>query len=249
VKRLSFSFILFVLAGTIPAKATELLVFAASSTTNAFSDVTLAYERKTGVKVRVSFAGSSKLAYQIYAGAPADLFLSANVGWMNYLEENGAIESQTRATLFSNSLVLIQPIDGSEPLTLETLGNNLSESRLAMADPDHVPAGIYAKQALMKLELWPRVVNRIAAMPSVRSAMALVSRGEAAAGIVYKTDAKIGAGIRVSAPIPANIHDPIRYPIAVVKGHLNPAVIDFLKFLKSDQAVKLFTNHGFLVSN
>ena len=233
----------------LPAKAAELLIFAASSTANLINDAAQIYERETGIRVKASFAGSSKLAKQIYAGAPADLFLSANIHWMDYLEENDAIEVETRTPLLSNSLVLVQPHDATPLLTLETVATGLRDSRLAMGDPDHVPAGIYAKQALIKLNLWPQVKDRIAAMPSVRTALALVSRGEVAAGIVYASDATASDKIRVSAHFSSDNHQKIHYPIAIVKGRKTEAALNFLEFLKSDQSVKLFTNHGFSVSN
>lgn len=231
------------------ANAADILVFAASSTTNALSEIARSYEEKSGQKISISFAGSSKLAKQIHAGAPADLFLSANTRWMDYLETAGLIEPKTRSDLLGNTLVLIQPNDDSPGISLEKLPEGLADGRLAVGDPNHVPAGIYAKQALEKLNLWPSLEHRLAAMPNVRAALTLVSRGETAAGIVYLTDALISTKVRVAARFPQASHQQIRYPVAIVKGRATPEVLAFAAFLRSADAVKLFTKHGFSVSN
>jgi len=249
VKRLSTTLLLLCAVLVSPAKAADILVFAAASTTTALDEISTAYAQKTGVKVTTSFAGSSKLAKQIYAGAPADLFLSANIQWMDYLEENNAIEPQTRSDLLGNNLVLVQPKDDSKLITLKSLTASLKDNRLALGDPAHVPAGIYAKQALKNLKLWSSVEQRIAAMPNVRTALAMVDRGEVAAGIVYATDAEASSNVRISLRFPQGSHQLIRYPVAVVKGRASEQALAFLQYLKSPEAVKLFTKHGFSVSN
>jgi len=245
------SLLLLSLTGQGPALAedSQLLVFAAASTTNAVGEAGKLFESKTGIKVVNSFASSSTLAKQIAQGAPAHVFVSANVKWMDYLEKEEAIEKATRFNLLRNRLVLIAPsaspqekINLSETTDLVAL---LGDSRLAMGDPDHVPAGIYARQAMTSLGMWPVLEKKIAAAANVRAALALVESGESSLGVVYATDAAITDKVKVLALFPLESHPPIVYPVAEVKGQKNPAAGRYLEFLKSAEAAAVFTKYGF----
>jgi len=236
---------LWFLTGVGAFAAERVLVFAAASTTDAINKASQLFERESGIKVIASFAGSGALAKQVIAGAPADLYLSANVKWMDHAEANGGIDADSRQNLLANRLVLITPKD-APPITLKTLSTDLAGHRLAMGDPDHVPAGIYGKQALETLGLWKDVAQSIARMPNVRSALTLVDRGEAAAGIVYRTDAPIAPNTRISDTFPADSHAPIVYPIALTtKGAQTPEARQFLQFLTGEKARALFAKYGF----
>jgi molybdate transport system substrate-binding protein len=234
-----------------PARA-ETLVFAAASTTNAVEDVIAAYEAESGRKVTPSFASSSTLAKQIAEGAPAQVFISANPKWMSFLEDKGLVIEGSRSDLLGNGLVLIAPkseaapvaVDATLPLT-DLLG---PDGRLSVGDPDHVPAGIYAKQALTALGLWEAVEPRLARASDVRAALALVERGEAPYGIVYATDAAISDGVAVVGTFPEDSHPPITYPAALIAGPAagtGDEAAAFLAFLKSDTAAAIFKRYGF----
>lgn len=236
------------------SRAEELTVFAAASTTTALEE---AVDRFPGgsTTVRLVFAASSTLAKQIDHGAPADLFLSANGAWMDYLATRGAIELKSRLDLLGNRLVLIAPADRPLLVSLETgpglvgptLAAALGDGRLAIGDPAHVPAGIYAKAALEALDAWSSVAGKTARTADVRAALALVHRGEAAAGIVYRSDVAISGRIRVAALFPASSHPPITYPIAVVEGRRTPEVDRLFEFLRGPTAQAIFEKHGFSV--
>lgn len=235
-----------VLPGT--AQSQEVTIFAAASTTGAVEEAAQAFEQASGIRVRAVFAASSILAKQVAFGAPADLYLSASSRWMDYLEERGRIAPETRVDLLGNSLVLVVPVDS--PLKLEIgagvpLDQALGDRRLAMGDPNHVPAGIYGKAALQALGLWSRIAHRVAFAGDVRAALALVDRGEAAAGLVYGTDAAISARIRIAAHFPPDSHPPITYPLAVVAGQARPEVLKFHRFLTGPEAGAVFRRHGF----
>lgn len=237
-------------AATSRAAAPQsLLVFAAASTTNALTDVGRAFQARTGIKVVNSFASSSTLAKQIARGAPADIYVSANVKWMDYLEKSGALQPGARFDLLHNRIVLIAP-DQSPLGPLEVkkglkLAALLAGGRLAMGNPDHVPAGIYAKQALVSLGLWPQVGPKIAAAPNVRVALALVERGEAPMGVVYATDAAITKKVKVLGVFPRDSHKPIVYPAAMLQGRDSAAGRRYLKFLRSPAAAAIFKKYGF----
>ena len=241
---------LLVLGGS-PARADQpVTIFAAASTMEAVNAVVRAYEAGGRGAVRPVFAASSTLALQIARGAPADLFLSANTAWMDDLERRGAIEPRTRIDLLGNTLVLIAPRES--PLDLEiapgfALAEALSERRLAMGDPAHVPAGIYAKAALERLGVWSRVAGRVAFLGDVRAALILVDRGEAAAGIVYASDARIAPRVRVVGAFPADSHPPIVFPLAVVAGRRGPAVMALYAYLRGPEARTLFRARGFAI--
>jgi molybdate transport system substrate-binding protein len=230
----------------------DIVVFAAASTTNAISEIGDLYSAKHPGHVQPSFASSSTLAKQIASGAPADVYLSANKKWMDFLEEKNAIDKHTRFDLLGNRIVLIVPtrsalttIDVKPGMALaQSLG---SDGRLAMGDPAHVPAGIYGKQALEKLGLWDQVKDHLAPMKDVRAALAMAERAETPLGLVYATDAAITKKVRVVGTFPADSHPPIVYPVAAVAGGKAEAAARFLDFLKSPQARAVFEKYGFSV--
>ena len=231
-----------------PVQAGQVTVFAAASTTDAVQAVLTAFRKAhPRTDVRASFAASSTLAKQIARGAPADLYISANVAWMDYLADRGAIDPASRVDLLGNRLVLVaspmSPVSGD----LAKLPEALGERRLAIGDPAHVPAGIYAKQALQALGLWEKVADRAAFAADVRAALALVGRGEAAAGIVYATDARISDRVKRVATLPADSHPPIHYPLARVDGAAGPEVRRLYDFFRSNEAQAIFRDHGFTV--
>ncbi len=226
----------------------EVLVFAAASTAIAVEEAAALFAARGLGTARAAFAASSTLAKQIAAGAPADVYLAADPRWADYLEARGAIEPATRRVLVGNRLILVVPADSS--LTVDIgpgidLAGPLGAGRMAMGDPNHVPAGMYGKAALERLGAWPQVSRRIAAMPDVRAALTMVERGEAAAGIVYATDAAVSGRVRVAGVFPADSHPPIAYVVAVVAGRARPEVMAFMEFLGSPAATDLFARHGF----
>ena len=232
-----------------PASA-ETLVFAAASLKNALDDAVAAYERQGGGKAAVSYAASSTLARQLESGAPADIFISADLDWMNYAQQHGLIQPQTRKDLLGNRLVLVAPaastikveIAPGFPLT-KLLGGN----RLALADPDSVPAGKYAKAALERLGVWTSVEGKLARAENVRAALLLVARQEAPLGIVYATDAAAEPQVRIVAGFPAASVPPIIYPIALTAASKSPDAAKFLAFLESPAARPYFEKQGFTV--
>jgi molybdate transport system substrate-binding protein len=223
-------------------------LFAAASTVDAVAAVARAYQAGGGAKVRTVFAASSLLARQIAQGAPADLYLSANAAWMDELEGRGAIEAGSRVDLLGNALVLIAPKRSALEIAIAPgfpLDRALSDRRLAMGDPAHVPAGIYAKAALTQLGVWPEVSARVAYLGDVRAVLAMVDRGEAAAGIVYASDVSDFGRVRVLGRFPDASHPAIVYPLALVAGRRRPEVTAFYEFLQSPQARSLFEAQGF----
>jgi molybdate transport system substrate-binding protein len=234
-------------AATHAAERT-LTVFAASSLTEVLEKVGSAYTKNTGVPVRFSFAASSALARQVESGAPADAFVSADQDWMNYLAQRNLIQPATRTNIVTNSLVLVAPADSRVQLRIaprfalaQVLGRN---GRIAMGDPQTVPAGRYAKAALTSLGVWDSVTNRIIAADNVRTALNFVALGEAPLGIVYATDVRGNAKVRVVDTFPAGTHDPITYPAAATTRAGADAVA-FVRFLRSDEAQGIFREYGF----
>ncbi|MGF1760782.1 molybdate ABC transporter substrate-binding protein [Photobacterium sagamiensis] len=229
--------------------AEKITVFAASSLTNAITEVAELYRDKTGIRTRLSFASSSTLARQIAQGAPADIYLSANNKWMDYVFQQQVMEPETRQSLLTNSLVWVAPKYYSDDKIEVTASWDLSQAlqgtRLAVGDPAHVPAGRYAKESLQTLGLWQQAEPLLARANNVRSALVLVERGEAMLGLVYKTDALISKQVKLIADIPANSHQPIEYPVAIVKEKSRPEVKDFYQFLQSEQAIAVFSKYGF----
>lgn len=241
----------FVLVGLLlaglPAAAT-VTVFAAISAKNALDDAADAYGKETGDKVIVSYAASSALARQIENGAPADLFISADQQWMDYLAERRLIKPETRVDLLRNTLVLIAPAASKVRAEIKAgfpLASLLGDGRLAMANPDSVPAGKYGKAALEYLGVWSNVQSRVAPAENVRAALALVSRGEAPLGIVYATDVLADPGVRVVGEFPAASHPPIVYPAAVTADSKGSAAEKFLRYLVSPAAKQRFAKYGF----
>jgi molybdate transport system substrate-binding protein len=246
-------FLLLVLTLLVPltARAQELTVFAAASLTDAMKDVSALWTKDGHPALRLSFGASSTLARQIEQGAPAALFASADEKWMDYLADKKLIVADTRKSLLGNDLVLVVPADKPQHVTVgpdfDLLGMLGSTGRLATGDPAHVPVGIYAEQALKKLGLWDKVAPRLAATEDVRAALLLVERGEAPVGIVYGTDAAVSKAVMVAGTFPANSHDPVSYPFAVVKSGDTPEVRALMTFLEGPRARAVFVQRGFKV--
>lgn len=233
-----------------PAQARDVVVFAAASLKNALDDAAAAWMRETGKKAVISYAASNALARQIEAGAPADLFFSADLEWMDYAASKGLIKPETRIPLLGNTLVLIAPRDSSASIVLQPgvdLASTLGNGRLAMGQVDAVPAGKYGKAALEKLGAWTGVREKIAQTENVRAALLLVSRGEAPLGIVYKTDAASDPNVRIVATFPEGSHPPIVYPVALTQDSSNADAASFLAYLQSMQTKPFFERQGFTV--
>lgn len=235
--------------GPIVAKEQEpLVVFAASSMKNVLEDIVPLFEEQSGGKIVVSLAASSALARQIEAGAPADVFISADSVWMDYLAAAGLLVEDSRKIIAMNDLVVVGSVADSKPLNVnntEEFLDTLGDARLAMADPDHVPAGRYAKAALETLELWPALKNRLVPADNVRVALTLVARGEVPLGIVYASDAQSDDSVSVLARIPAGSHPSIVYPAAVVRGGKRAQAERFIDFLTFHEPQVAFINAGF----
>jgi molybdate transport system substrate-binding protein len=232
------------------AQAPKLIVFAAASLKDALDAANAAYTHEKGQETATSYAASSTLAKQIEAAAPADIFISADLEWMDYLAKKDLIKPNTRANLLGNRLVLIAPVANSGKLDIApnfSLARALGNGRLAIADPNGVPAGRYGKAALESLGVWSSVADRLAPAENVRATLALVSRGEAPLGIVYETDANSDKGVQIVGTFPENTHPPIIYPIAVVAASTNPGAPGYVAFLKSPAARPIFEKQGFTV--
>jgi molybdate transport system substrate-binding protein len=230
------------------AFAAEVLVFGAASLKEALDEQARRFADSSGDKVTVSFAASGALARQIVSGAPADLFISADRDWMDYLDERRLLRPATRIELLRNALVLIAPAKSQAQLVIGPgfpLAAALGRERLAMADPDSVPAGKYGRDALVHLGVWPSVEPRIARAENIRAALALVSRGEAPYGIVYATDAKADKGVRVVDAFPADSHPAVVYPAAIVAASASPAAKPLLDYLQSAAARPVWERYGF----
>jgi molybdate transport system substrate-binding protein len=237
------------LAGALPASAETVTVLAAASLKNAIDDVAKAYQAKSGDTVTASYAASSALARQIEQGAPADVFLSADAQWMDYLADKKLIVAASRRNLLTNHLALIAPADSKAAIRIGKgfpLAKALGDGRLAVAGPE-VPAGKYAKASLETLGVWPSVQGKLAQADNVRGALQFVSRGEAPFGIVYDTDAKIEPKVRIVGLFPDNSHPPIIYPGALIASSKNPAGAAFLSYLSGPEATKIFQKYGFTV--
>lgn len=248
----AISLVVLTISALRPARAEDLTVFAAASLTDAMTSVAKAYEAsQPDDHISLSFASSSTLARQIAAGAPAGVYLSANEKWMDWIEGKGLVAQDTRFDLLGNSLVLISPKDSKiktfkfdkQTKILSKIG---AQDRIAIGDPDHVPAGIYGKQALVSLKQWKDVEPRLARADNVRAALALVAQGETPLGIVYGTDAAISKNVKVVSTFPADSHPPITYPAAAIKGLDSPAAKRLLSFLQSDKATAIFRKFGFV---
>lgn len=225
-----------------------LTVFAAASLKESLDEAATAYQKQTGVPVRVSYAASSALARQIEQGAPADVFFSADLEWMDYLQQRDKLDVATRRSLLGNQLVLVAPkaskarVDLKRPATfLAALG----DGRLAVGQTQTVPAGKYAKASLESLSLWNGVKARLAESESVRAALMLVARGETPLGIVYASDAKAEPAVRVVATFPEDAHPPIVYPVAALRGANSAQATAFVQWLASPAADAIFQRRGF----
>lgn len=234
-----------------PADQAVVTVFAAASTSNAMDAVKAAFIDKTGLRVQTSYAASSTLAQQIAHGAKADIFLSANIDWADFVENEVAVAK--RRDVLGNQLVIIVPSDsdlrleGAEGLLGDELRGDEVEY-LALGDPDAVPAGQYAKQALIELGLWKKLKHKVAAGKDVRQALTYVETGAAEAGIVYATDAEISNKVKVAAVIPAGLAEPVRYPVLLLQDAVgNESAQAFLDYLLSPEASRIFETFGFVV--
>ena len=239
----------FVLTG-VPAHAQEttITVFAAASMKNAVDDINAAFTRQTGIKVTASYAASSALARQIENGAPADVFASADLDWMDYASSKKLVRDDTRVNLLGNRLVLIAPKDSKvEDVTIGA-GFNLAalagDGRIATGDVRAVPVGKYAKAALEKLGAWDAAGKKFAMAENVRAALVLVGRGEAVLGIVYETDAKVEPNVKIVGRFPEDSHPPVTYPVALTVA-ARPEATRYLVFLRSQAAKTIFETFGF----
>jgi molybdate transport system substrate-binding protein len=232
------------------AHAQDVVVFAAASLTNALDEAAKLFERQGGAQSKISYAASSTLAKQIESGAPADMFISADLDWMNYLEHRHLIQPATRRNLLGNRLVLIAPADSDVHAEIKPgfdLAALLGGGHLAMGDTDSVPAGKYGKAALEKLGIWNSVQHAVAPAESVRAALLFVSRREAPLGIVYATDAAADPRVKIVGMFPENTHPPIVYPAALTVDSKNPNAARLLDFLGSAAAKPIFEKEGFTV--
>ena len=225
--------------------AADLNIYAAASMKDALDEIIVAYKAQNKLDVVGVYAASGTLAKQIEAGAPADIFISADEEWMNYLAGKNLIKTETRADIIGNTLVLVKSKDANFDVKLAELPASLGQDKLALGEVTSVPAGKYAKAALEKLGQWQGVEKNVVAQENVRSALALVARGEAKLGIVYGSDAVAEAKVKVTAVFPEDSHAPIRYPAAVTENSSNAAATNLLAFLKGPEAQVIFKKDGF----
>jgi molybdate transport system substrate-binding protein len=231
------------------AQGSDLVVFAAASLKNALDAINAQWQKETGKSAKISYAASNTLAKQIEEGAPAQMFISADIPWMDYVEKKDLIKTETRSNLLGNRIVLIAPKDKAKAVDIKPgfdLAKLLGDGRLAVANVESVPAGKYAKASLQKLGIWDSVSGRLAQADNVRGALTFVSRGEAPAGIVYQTDAAADKGVTIIGMLPEDTHPPIIYPIALTKS-AGPEAAAFLAYIKSAKAKPLFEKEGFTV--
>lgn len=233
------------------AQGGGLVVFAAASLKNALDEIATAWAKETGKPLpRISYAASSALARQIEQAAPADLFISADLDWMDHVAGKNLIKPETRVNLLGNKIVLIAPKDSKAAVELRSgvdLARVLGSGKLAMANVDAVPAGKYGKAALEKLGAWEGVKGNVAQAENVRAALLLVARGEAPLGIVYATDAAAEPNVRILSAFPEDSHPPIVYPAAEIKDSRSADTKAFLDHLKSSKARPAFEKQGFTV--
>ncbi len=243
-KLLIFAFGLFLSAVSFADE--KLTVFAAASLTNALSEISTKYEKETGIKIAHSFAASSVLAKQIENGAPADLFISADLKWMNYLQEKSLVNKSSRKNLLANTLVLIAPKGRSFDVKFEEgfAFVKAFDGRLCTGDIESVPVGIYAKEALTNLGWWKDIKSRIVGTQDVRGALAFVERAECNVGIVYETDAKVSSKVDLVGTFPESTHSPVLYPVAMTVNSKESAKA-YLSYLQSDEAMNIFKKYGF----
>jgi len=231
-----------------PAAAERVTVFAAASLKEALDEQAGRFETETGNEVVLAYGASNALARQIEAGAPADLFISADLDWMDYVEQRGLLLPGSRVALLRNELVLIAPARSTTTLRIARnfpLAAALGAEKLALANPDSVPAGKYAKQALQSLGVWSRVAQNVVGAENVRVALELVARGEVPFGIVYRTDALSESGVRIVDVFPEATHSPIVYPAALTVTGKSKAARALLDALRSARARVVWSKHGF----
>jgi molybdate transport system substrate-binding protein len=233
---------------TAPDTAAAPVVFAAASMKTALDAAAAAWKADTGKTVSIAYASSATLAKQIEQGAPADIFISADLNWMDYLEKAKLIRAETRRNLLGNKLVLIEPGDADVKLEIAkgfNLAGAAGDGKIAVCAIDSCPGGIYAKEALESLGVLAGVEAKLAQADNVRNALNLVARGEAKFGIVYATDAKADPKVKVVGTFPASSHSPIVYPVALIAASTNPDAAFFLAYLASQSATQIFLEQGF----
>ena len=245
------------LAALLPAAraadaSAPLTVFAAASLKESLDEAVLAYQKQTAQPVRVSYAASSALARQIEQGAPADVFLSADLEWMDYLQQRKRVDTATRRNLLGNTLVLVAPDAGDvRPVTLQRGVDLLprlgARGRIAMGLVASVPAGKYARASFVSLGVWTALQPRVAEAESVRAALMLVARGEASLGVVYGSDAQAEPKVRVVGVFPEDTHPPIVYPVTRIASSRHPGAAAFVRWLATPTAARIFRRHGFKV--
>lgn len=231
------------------AQGDDLIVFAAASLKNALDNINAQYQKETGKSAKISYAASSALAKQIEGGAPAQVFISADIPWVDHVEKKGLTKAGTRFALLGNRIVLVAPKDKAQPVEIKPgfdIGKVIGDGRLSVANVDSVPAGRYGKASLGKLGVWDKVKDKLAQAENVRAALLLVSRGEAPAGIVYQTDAASDKGVAIIGTFPEDTHPPIIYPAVLLKD-AGPDAAAFLAYIKSAKAKPLFEAEGFAV--
>jgi molybdate transport system substrate-binding protein len=232
------------------ARANSVLVFAAASAAPAIRAASASFTERTGTTVTVSGAATSTLAQQIVRGAPAQIFVSAHPRWINHLAERNLIDQVRQTTLLSNSMVLIAHRDSSlntlNPASRSIAAALGKDGRLAIGDPDHVPAGVYAKQALMTLGVWNSIAERLAPAGDVVTALTFVARGEAPLGIVYRTDVGLSDAVHIIGSFPPNSHEVVRYDIAPVRANTSDTATALLRYLTSEAARPIFERFGFI---
>ncbi len=233
------------------AQGKDVVILAAASLKNALDEASADWTKKTGNATKISYAASSALAKQIEGGIPADIFISADVPWMDYVAERKLIKPASRSDYLGNQIVLIAGKDSRIDLKIDK-GFNLrgalgNDGRLAMGSVEAVPAGKYGKAALEYLGVWPSVADRVAQAENVRMALTLVSRGEAPLGIVYKTDAASDPAVRIVGAFPAASHPAIIYPMALLSTSTSPDAQAFVDYLKTPAAKPFFEKQGFTV--
>jgi molybdate transport system substrate-binding protein len=248
VKTIVFAVVSLAVATHVPAA--QLTVHAAASLTDAMKEIAPAYEKESGDTVRLNFDASSTLARQIEEGAPADVFLSADEAKMDGLEGKNLLAPGTRKTLLSNTLVIVVPSDSNLAIHSATdLTNDSAVKKMALAQPSTVPAGIYAKEYLMKMGLWDKLSSKVIPTQNVRAALAAVESGNVEAGFVYKTDALISKKVKVAYEVPVAEGPKISYPVAALAASQNlPAAKKFLRYLESEPALDIFRRYGFTIA-
>lgn len=232
------------------AQGGDVVVFAAASLKNALDAINTQWQKETGKRATISYAASSALAKQIEQGAPANVFISADLDWMDYVEKKGLIKPDSRSNLLGNRIVLIAPKDKAQPVDIKPgfdLARVVGDGRLSMANVVSVPAGKYGKAALEKLGIWASVSGKLAQAENVRAALLLVSRGEAPAGIVYQTDAASDSNVKIIGTFPEDTHPPIIYPIALAANAAHSDAAVFLAYIRSDKSKPTFEALGFTV--